>query len=138
MRIVSGLIAAAAVATALAFPGKLAAQAKSTAPDTMKLETSRGTVTFLHGKHSKATDCKTCHHESKAEKPATAEQQKCRDCHTSGAEAVAPMKTTLRMAVHNTSEKTGVCFDCHTKEAANGKTTPSKCPECHVKAEGSN
>jgi hypothetical protein len=30
--------------------------------------------------------------------------------------------------------KTGTCVSCHIKQAAAGKTTPTKCADCHKKA----
>jgi nitrate/TMAO reductase-like tetraheme cytochrome c subunit len=76
----------------------------------------------------------TCHHASKPEKALTKEHQACADCHTTP-EATAPMKTSLKMAMHNTAEKTGTCVSCHQKAAAEGKTVPEKCSDCHVKKE---
>ncbi len=133
MRVLRDVAFAAVLAAGALLPGKVAAQQATQAvgPDTVVFTPSRGKVTFAHGKHSKAYACTSCHHESRAEKPATSAQQKCGDCHT--AEAVAPMKTTLRLAIHNTVTREGTCFNCHKKEAAAGKTTPSGCMDCHVK-----
>ena len=93
-----------------------------------------GGVKFMHKAH--ATDrkikCETCHHASKPEKPATAKQQACSDCHTKV--AVAPMKTTYKLAFHDAMAKKGTCIDCHTAENAKGKKAPTKCTECHQKA----
>jgi hypothetical protein len=41
------------------------------------------------------------------------------------------MTTTLRLAFHNTAERSGLCFDCHKKEAAAGKDAPVGCLDCH-------
>jgi hypothetical protein len=100
-------------------------------PETVTLTAPLGDVTFPHAKHQAATECTSCHHASKTEKPLTAEHQKCSDCHTK--EAVAPMTTTLRFAMHNTAEKTGTCLSCHVKEDEAGKKAPLRCPECHIK-----
>jgi cytochrome c553 len=116
---------------AAALPGRLTAQQAETGPDTVVFTPERGAVTFTHGKHAKAAECVSCHHASKPEKPATKENEKCSACHSTP--AVEPMKTTLRRAFHNSAEKTGVCFDCHNKEAAAGKTMPAKCDDCHKK-----
>lgn len=125
----------AAVAGAFLVPGALQAQAQEQGPDSVVLaHGSRGAVTFAHGKHAKATECVSCHHESKPEKALSKEHQSCADCHTTP--ATEPMKTTLRMAMHNTAEKTGTCMGCHTKAAAEGKTVPQSCSDCHVKKEG--
>jgi hypothetical protein len=93
-----------------------------------------GGVKFLHTAHSKERNikCETCHHPSKAEKPATAAQQRCSDCH--GKTAAAPMKTNYKTAFHDATAKKGICIDCHLKENAAGKKAPTKCTECHQKA----
>ena len=91
-----------------------------------------GGVKFDHPKHSKAAGagkCDTCHHASKAEKPAKTAQQKCTDCHTKA--ATAPMKTKLQAAFHDTLAKKGTCIDCHLKDAT--KKAPVKCADCHKK-----
>ncbi len=93
-----------------------------------------GGVKFLHTAHSKdrKIKCETCHHPSKTEKPATAAQQACSDCHTKT--AAAPMKTKYQAAFHNPTATAGICIDCHKAENANGKKAPTKCTECHKKA----
>ena len=111
-------------------PGKLAAQAPAAAGlDTVVFTTSRGNVTFLHGVHAKENACSSCHHESRPEKPLTAEHQKCGDCHTET--PVPPMKTSLRLAIHDTEARTGTCFNCHNKAADAGKEVPVACGDCH-------
>ena len=93
-----------------------------------------GPVKFTHKLHADKTGgkCEVCHHASKPEKPATAPQQACRDCHTKP--AVAPMKTITQAAFHNPLAKAGTCIDCHLKENAAGKKAPTKCVECHKKS----
>jgi hypothetical protein len=95
-----------------------------------------GPVKFMHKAHVDRVGgkCETCHHPSKPEKPATAPQQACRDCHTKP--AVAPMKTFTQAAFHNPLAKSGTCIDCHLKENAAGKKAPTKCTECHNKSNG--
>jgi hypothetical protein len=92
-----------------------------------------GGVKFEHSKHS-AVKCDTCHHASKAEKPLASAHQKCTDCHTKA--VAAPMKTKVQAAFHNPTGQAGVCIDCHKKEAAAGKAAPTKCAQCHQKANG--
>jgi hypothetical protein len=47
------------------------------------------------------------------------------------------MKTKMQAAFHNPTGQAGVCIDCHKKEAAAGKATaPTKCAQCHQKANG--
>ncbi len=93
-----------------------------------------GGVKFLHSAHAKGRGikCDTCHHPSKTEKPATAATQACSDCHTKA--ATAPMKTTYKLAFHDAMAKKGICIDCHLAQNAKGKKAPTKCTECHQKA----
>jgi hypothetical protein len=113
-------------------PGQLAAQ-ENTGPDTVVYSPRRGTVTFTHAKHAAdPAQCVTCHHESKDAKPLASPRQKCGDCHTTP--ATEPVTTSLRNAFHVTAEETGLCFDCHKKEAAAGKKVPAVCDDCHKRA----
>jgi hypothetical protein len=110
------------------------AQAKQP-PGTVILKGSpMGGVKFDHKAHEARADkkCETCHHASKPEKPASAPQQACFDCHTTPAKA--PMKTNRQGAFHNPMAKAGTCIDCHLAENAKGKKAPTKCMECHKKA----
>jgi hypothetical protein len=93
-----------------------------------------GGVKFMHSAHSKDRNikCETCHHASKPEKPANAKNQACNECHTKT--AAAPMKTTYKLAFHDATAKKGTCIDCHLAENAKGKKAPTKCTECHQKA----
>ncbi len=92
-----------------------------------------GAVKFEHKLHSEARSvkCETCHHPSRPEKPATALQQACSDCHTKV--AISPMKTKLQAAFHNPTATAGTCIDCHKAESAKGKVPPIKCLGCHKK-----
>ncbi len=101
--------------------------------DIIILPAPNGGVKFMHTAHSKdrKIKCETCHHPSKTEKPATAAQQACRDCHTRVAKA--PMKTKLQTAFHNPTATAGICIDCHKAENAKGMKAPTKCTECHKK-----
>ena len=93
-----------------------------------------GAVKFEHKLHIErvAGKCDACHHASKPEKPATAAQQACRDCHTKPASA--GMKTATQAAFHNPMAKSGTCIDCHVKSNAAGKAAPVACIKCHSKA----
>lgn len=94
-----------------------------------------GAVKFDHAKHvASKIACETCHHASKPEKAMSSEHQKCTDCHTKV--AAAPMKTKLQAAFHDPMAKKGTCIGCHVKKAAEGIKTPSKCNDCHKKANG--
>jgi hypothetical protein len=92
---------------------------------------SLGGVDFAHKAHQDATDCSSCHHDSRPEKPLESEQQACTACHVKT--PVAPMTTNIRDAFHDARGKAGTCVDCHVTEAAAGKTVPVKCTECHKK-----
>jgi hypothetical protein len=121
------------LAFALTAPTYVGAQAK--AKDTVILKGSPlGGVKFEHKLHSESRDtkCDVCHHASKPEKAATAPQQACSACHTKPAQA--PMKTNYQGAFHKPTGQTGLCLDCHKTENAKGKKSPTKCTECHQKA----
>lgn len=135
MSLSRNLALAAALALGAALPGRLAAQttAEPAGPDTVVYTPERGKVTFTHAAHAKASECKSCHHESRPEKPLTEARQKCGACHTEP--ATDPMKTGLRAAFHNTVERSGTCFDCHKKQLEAGKTVPSACRDCHKREE---
>ena len=105
------------------------------APDTVILKGSpMGGVKFMHSAHAKdrGIKCETCHHGAKPEKAATGKNQACGDCHEKT--AAAPMKTSFKLAFHDATAKKGICIDCHTAENAKGKKAPTKCTECHQKA----
>jgi competence protein ComEA len=88
-----------------------------------------GAVKFEHTKHPVA--CETCHHPSRPEKPASAAQQACTTCHTKPPQP--GMKTGKQAAFHNASVTAGTCIDCHKKS---GGAAPTKCSQCHSKANG--
>jgi hypothetical protein len=92
-----------------------------------------GTVRLAHSVHAQraGNNCATCHHASKPEKPASAPQQACSDCHTKV--ATPPMKTKRQAAFHNPTAQSGTCIDCHKTENAKGKKAPVKCVDCHKK-----
>ncbi len=92
-----------------------------------------GGVRFEHKLHidRAGNKCETCHHSSRVEKPATAPQQACSDCHTKV--AVSPMKTKYQAAFHNPMAQSGTCVDCHKAQNATGKNAPVKCTDCHKK-----
>lgn len=111
------------------------AYAQEKAPASVVLKGSpMGGVKFDHAKHSKmeGVKCDTCHHASKTEHPAKTAHQACQDCHTKA--AAAPMKTGTQAAFHAPMAKGGTCIDCHVKQNAAGKKAPTKCPDCHKKA----
>jgi hypothetical protein len=118
---------------AVSFVTRAADQAK--VADVLILKGSPlGGVKFAHKEHSDKTGgkCETCHHASKPEKPSTAPQQACRDCHTKPVQA--GMKTGTQAAFHNPTAKAGTCIDCHVKMNAEGKTAPTTCVKCHMKS----
>jgi len=90
-----------------------------------------GGVRLQHKLHvaRAANNCATCHHPSNPQKPASAPQQACSDCHM--AKAAAPMKTIYQGAFHNPVAQAGTCIDCHKAENAKGKKAPVGCMDCH-------
>jgi hypothetical protein len=124
--------ATATPAPGQAKPANVAETKAPTAPATppakplVLADSPLGAVTFDHSKHK--LECKTCHHESRPQKPATAAQQACRACHTKPAQ---PGMTTVRQAAfHNPMATAGTCIDCHKQKGGNAPTT---CKQCHVK-----
>jgi hypothetical protein len=95
------------------------------------LSAKLGAVSFDHGLHAgeRKIACTACHHPSRPEKPLSAENQGCRECHTTPASA--PMKTGLQAAFHDPKAATGTCIGCHKQTVAKGKAAPLKCTECH-------
>lgn len=127
-------VAAAPVQAIQAAPQQPAPAAPKTAapPDVIVLTGSPlGGVRLEHKLHATraGNDCTKCHHPSKPEKPASAPQQACSDCHLK--KAAAPMKTIYQGAFHNPMAQSGTCIDCHKSENAKGKKAPSNCMDCH-------
>ena len=122
-----------AVSPAAAQPASPSQPAKAVPKDVVILKAALGGVRFEHKLHSETRKiaCETCHHASRPEKPATAEQQACRQCHTTV--AAAPMKTKLQAAFHNPTATAGTCIDCHKAGIAKGNAAPVKCLDCHKK-----
>lgn len=105
------------------------AQGKKAAPPSKPIVLTgapMGGVKFEHAKHPVA--CETCHHASRPEKPASAAQQACTNCHTKPPQA--GMKNGKQAAFHNASATAGTCIDCHKKS---GGAAPTKCTQCHKK-----
>ena len=129
----AGLLVAVSAVAVLASGALVYAQAAKEPGVIILKGAPMGGVKFDHPRHSKTAGgkCETCHHASKAEMPAKAEQQKCSACHTKA--VTAPMKTKLQAAFHDPLAKKGTCVDCHVAEVAKGKKAPVKCNECHKK-----
>jgi hypothetical protein len=111
-----------------------AAEPKAAVRDVIFLTGSpMGRVRLDHKLHAQraGNTCTTCHHPSRQQKPATAPQQACSDCHTKTPSP--PMKTRYQAAFHNPTAQSGTCIDCHKAENAKGKKAPLKCAECHRK-----
>lgn len=126
------LPASAAAVLWLATPNPIQAQVKP--KESMVLKGApMGGVKFEHALHVKRVSdkCVTCHHASKPEKPSTAAQQPCMECHTKPLQA--GMKTGRQAAFHDSVARAGLCVDCHKKEIAAEKKAPAKCAECHKK-----
>jgi hypothetical protein len=126
----SGLVAALLLSGSAVLAELTAQVAEPEPPDTVLYIAERGNVTFTHGKHLQTYDCKSCHHESKPEKPLETENQKCSACHTNP--AAEPLSTPLTDAFHLTAKREGLCYDCHKEEAGKGtKQVPVLCADCH-------
>lgn len=128
---VLAVILGLAVIVAVSVP----AFAQAKAPDSVILKGNpMGGVKFMHTLHSKdrGVKCDVCHHAAKPEKAAKSATESCADCHTKA--AAAPMKTTYKLAFHDAMAKKGTCIDCHVAQNAKGKKAPTKCVECHQKA----
>ncbi|HYG97874.1 MAG TPA: cytochrome c3 family protein [Terriglobales bacterium] len=121
------MIVAAVASTAFA-------QAKAPSDVIMMKGGPMGGVKFLHNAHAKDRNikCDVCHHVSKPEKPSKAAVQLCADCHTKT--ATPPMKTRYQAAFHNPTSTSGLCIDCHKKGVTASSKAPTKCTECHHKA----
>jgi hypothetical protein len=135
LRKYTGLASLALCGTLLTITLATRAGAEVKAPDVIILKGAPlGGVKFTHKEHADKVGgkCDTCHHASKPEKPATAAQQACRDCHTKPPQA--GMKTGTQAAFHNPTAKAGTCIDCHLKmNAAEAKKAPTMCGQCHKK-----
>jgi hypothetical protein len=123
-----------AVFVALMLVMAVVAFAAETAPGTVILKGApMGGVKFDHKAHEgRGAKCDTCHHAAKTEKAPKAAHEACQDCHTTT--PTAPMKTKAQAAFHNPAATAGICIDCHKAENAKGKKAPTKCTECHQKA----
>lgn len=128
-------VAQLAQTTPVASQAPAAAESKkAVAKDVLVLTGSPlGGVRFEHKLHIEraGNNCATCHHPSRPEKPASAPQQACSNCHTSV--AAAPMKTKRQAAFHNPTAQSGTCIDCHKVESAKAKKPPLNCMACHKK-----
>jgi len=124
-----------AVVIALLLISAVVAYAAETAPGTVVLKGApMGGVKFDHKAHAAlaGAKCDVCHHASKPEKPLKGAHENCQDCHTTP--LPAGMKSKPQAAFHNPTATAGVCIDCHKTENAQGKKAPTKCAECHQKA----
>ncbi len=118
--------ASAQAPQAIAPPAPTKAAAKPPAKPVLLTGAPLGGVLFEHGKHE--LPCDTCHHASRAPKPATAPQEACTNCHTKPPQP--GMKTGKQAAFHNPTATGGLCIDCHKRS---GGTAPTRCTQCHKK-----
>jgi Class III cytochrome C family len=131
---VKNVIRTLAVLLGLLLVIAVVAYATETTPGTVILKGApMGGVKFDHKAHEgRGIKCDTCHHASKAEKALKSDHESCQNCHTTT--AAAPMKTKAQAAFHNPTATAGVCAECHKAENVKGKKAPTKCMECHQKA----
>jgi hypothetical protein len=109
----------------------LPARGQGQPQDTVTLRCSpMGGVKFEHKLHvdRAGSQCETCHHPSRSEKPLKAPQEAWMDCHTRPPQP--GMRTGLPGAFHNPTAQAGTCIDCHKQQDAAGKKAPLRCTEC--------
>ncbi len=105
------------------------------APESMTIDdcvAKKSAVEFPHAAHYEVTECTTCHHTSEgltADSAAGMEVQACGACHTDPEEATTPACSQMSMKKNPYHIN---CVSCHKEEAAG----PTKCDECHPKADG--
>lgn len=92
----------------------------------------KAAVEFPHAAHFEVTECSTCHHTNEgltAESVGDTEVQSCGACHTTPEEATTPECSQMSLKKNPFHIK---CVSCHKEQSAG----PTKCDECHPKADG--
>ena len=103
-------------------------------PETVTIDdcvAKKTAVEFPHAAHAADVECTTCHHTAEgltAETVGGMEVQACGSCHTEPTEATTPACSEMSLK-KNPYHIT--CIGCHKEQAAG----PTKCDECHPKAE---
>ena len=104
------------------------------APETATIDdcvNKKAAVEFPHAAHFEVTECATCHHtqtDLTADTVGGMEVQTCGTCHTTPEDAETPVCSQMSLS-KNPYHIT--CVGCHKEQGAG----PSKCDECHPKAE---
>jgi len=92
----------------------------------------RAAVEFPHAAHFEVTECSACHHTQEdltADSVGGMEVETCGTCHTTPEEATTPECSQMSLKKNPFHIN---CVSCHKEQAAG----PTKCDECHPKAEG--
>lgn len=112
--------------------GLFAATAKE-APEAITLDDcmdKKAAVEFPHKVHYEAFECTTCHHTQEGlTADSDMEVETCGSCHASPEAAETPACSEMSMKKNPFHIN---CVGCHKEQAAG----PTKCDECHPKAEG--
>ena len=104
------------------------------APDEIVIDAAmvkRAAVVFPHKLHwENVESCETCHHQSEGlTAESEVEVESCANCHLDPEEAETPSMRELSLKKNPYHI---LCVDCHKAE----EKGPTKCDECHPKAEG--
>ena len=120
-----------AVAIGFMLAGFMAIAAGPQSPESVdlgKYADKRPKVKFDHKEHVDVikVECKTCHHTMK-EGDTIVQTCNAQECHGPTAEGKKLALTGMKNAFH------GLCLECHKKEKAAGKKSPTMCNDCHKK-----
>lgn len=125
-------IAATAMVVSVAVVASAATVAE--APETATIDDcmdKKAAVEFPHKVHWELTDCTTCHHTSEGlTADADMEVQPCSACHVEPEAETTPDCSQMSLKKNPFHIN---CVDCH-KESGK-ETAPTKCDDCHPKAE---
>ena len=109
-------------------------------PETITIDdctAKKEAVQFPHKAHFELTDCTTCHHTSEGLTLKTAadmEVAKCSSCHAAPEDKAVPDCAQMSLTKNPFHIACVGCHKEHAKENADTKA-PTKCNQCHVKAE---
>jgi hypothetical protein len=122
----------------LAFGGVVMAATAGEAPETTMIDdcvNKQAAVEFPHKVHADGIECVTCHH---AQEGLTADSSEevapCGSCHTEPEDAETPICSQMSSSKNPFHIR---CVGCHKEklEADESFTGPTKCTQCHPKAE---
>ena len=108
------------------------------APETTMIDDcviKKGPVAFNHKAHVDRAECVTCHHTQEGlTADSTEEVESCGACHNEPEDEATPVCSQMSKS-KNPFHIT--CIGCHKEmvDAGESETAPTKCTECHPKAE---